>query len=147
MSGRDASDSRPKDKPTGWKVNDAEREVLAALAETISKRGVPPPPELGVPPQVVLVAYSSDVKKVYVDTLTATESGDPDEIMDRLGKRWGRATKALLKYRVIGSKTPLMWFTGKEVQRFQLRGIGTDAPTYVDALPPPSAEDDYEVQL
>jgi hypothetical protein len=149
VTGKDAAGPKPKDKTPGWKVNDSEREVLAALADTIAKRGVPPPGDLGVPAKVLLVAYAADVKKVYQDTLTATESGDPEEVLDRLGKRWGRATKSLLKFKIIGSKTPLMWFTGKQVQRFNIRGIAADAPTYAEppADPQPNPDDDYEVPL
>lgn len=164
-TGKDAAGPKQKEKAPGWRVNDMEREVLTALASAIDKHGTSPAGDMGLPEKVLLIASSEDVKRIYLETLTATESGDPEEITLRLGRRWSRGTKSLMKFKVIGSKTPFMWFTGKEVQRFRLRGIASDVPTYVapegelseadiaaftgdqppPPEPPPQPADDYEV--
>ncbi|ELT50982.1 AAA family ATPase [Brucella intermedia] len=123
-----------KDKPKGFKVRDPEREFLTVLADVIDKKGVMPPADLSVPSGVVLVAALDDVRTAYKDRLAATEEGDDEQVEARLRQRWSRATKAMLKFGIIGSKKPWLWFTGKEVQGMRIRGVNRTDNTYVTPL-------------
>lgn len=124
--------AKANEQPKGWRVSDSQREFLQVLADTIDKKGVMPPADLPVPANVLMVASVADVRATYVERLEATEAGDADQIEDRLRQRWSRATKKLINDRVIGSKKPWLWFTGKQVERFRLRGVAdASAPTHV----------------
>ncbi|RRY08847.1 ATP-binding protein [Brucella anthropi] len=134
--------SGEKEKPKGFKVRDHEREFLSALAEVIDKKGVMPPPDLAVPKDVVLVASVEDVRTLYKEQLAATEDGDEEQVETRLRQRWSRATKQMLKWKIVGSKKPWLWFTGKEVQGFRIRGVNASEPTYVSPLPDPATNNE-----
>jgi hypothetical protein len=114
----------------GWKVRDGEREFLVALAEAIERKGISPPADLNLHERVVTVASAEDVRAIYWEKFATTESGDADEVEARLKQRWGRATKGLLRFALIGAKKPHIWFTGKEIQGFRLRGIREPEPRF-----------------
>ncbi|WP_099863788.1 AAA family ATPase [Pararhizobium haloflavum] len=129
-----------EEKPKGWKVNDTEREFLTVLADMIEKRGVMPPSDVLVPPKVALIVASEDVRTAYKEKFSGTETGTDEQIEARLRQRWSRATKSLLKFGIIGSKKPWLWFTGKQVRNFRIRGINEIENSYVE--PPPAEADD-----
>lgn len=141
--------SKEKEKPNGFKVSQTEREFLSVLADVIDQKGVMPPADLRVPTSVVLVANAEDVRKAFKAKYEATEEGDEKQINARLRARWSRATKSLLRFNVIGSQKPWLYFTGKEIQKFRVRGIQSPEapPSYVtsmndygdEMLPPDSA--------
>lgn len=120
------------EKPKGLKLRDPEKEFLTALADTIDRKGVMPPGDLPVAKGVVLVAKVDDVRALYMERLAATESGDEATVETRLRARWSRATKAMIKFKVIESSKPWLWFTGRQVQGMRVRGIAEDIPTYVE---------------
>lgn len=112
------------DKPKGQITpNKTEEEFLKALSEAIEQKGVMPPPELGTPSNVTLVATEADVKRAYWARLRATEAGDEKQVQDRLRARWSRATRSMLKWNVIGSHDPWLWFTGRPVAEVTIRGV------------------------
>ncbi|RWX72550.1 AAA family ATPase [Mesorhizobium sp. M2A.F.Ca.ET.039.01.1.1] len=126
------------EKPKGFKARDPEKEFLSVLADTIDKKGVMPPPDLALPKGVVLVASADDVRAAFKEKYTATEEGTDAQIETRLRTRWSRATKAMLKFNIIGSKRPWIWFTGREVQGVHIKGVSRVENTYVE---PPERED------
>lgn len=111
---------RPKGEIT---PNRTEEEFLKALADAIEKNGALPPPGLTVPSNVTLVAAEADVKRAYWARLRATEAGDEKQVQDRLRARWSRSTRAMLKWNVIGSHDPWLWFTGRPVRDVTIRGV------------------------
>lgn len=126
-----------KEKPKGWNINASEREFLDVLAHVIDRNGVMPPPDFSLPGKVVLVATVDDVKAEYVSRYSATVDGDEDQVRAKLAARWERATKSLLRSSLIGSRAPYLWFSGKAIRGFRLRGIQTSdvaSPTHVQAL-------------
>lgn len=130
-----AAASGEADKPKGFKVNDVEREFLSVLADVIDKSGVMPPADLPVGSKhgnVVLVASADEVKKLYRERYSETESGSDEQIENRLRQRWSRATKKMIRFEIIGSKRPWLWFTGKAVQRMRIKGVNEIDNTYVE---------------
>lgn len=115
-----------KEEPKGWKVNPTEREFLVVLAEVIERRGIAPPADLNLPPNVLLVASRTDVREAFWQKYAASEDGDADRIETRLRQRWSRAVRSLLRFKIIAAKEPWIWFTGKEVRDFRLRGVVTE---------------------
>ncbi|KAB0269006.1 AAA family ATPase [Microvirga brassicacearum] len=115
--------SGKREKARGFKVNPTELEFLQALAETIEKRGIMPPAGVEVPGRVNLVANVRDVRDAFMEKFAATETGDEVAVENRLKARWSRATKALIRWKIIGSNKVYLWMTGKPVQNFHLRGV------------------------
>lgn len=143
VSYADTKQAAAPEKPKGFKVNDNEREFLTALAEAIDKSGVMPPPDLQVPQKVVLVAPTAEVRRIFIDKYTATESGTAEEVEQRLRARWSRAVKKMLRFKVVEAKDPWTWFTGKEVMGFRVRGISAPdtGSSYVEPEVPLSDDD------
>jgi hypothetical protein len=106
-----------------------------------------PPADVQVPDKVLLVVRREDVRAAFWEKYASTEDGDEKRIEGRLRARWARGTKSLLKWNVIGSKEPWLWFTGKEVQRFRVRGVAQAeaAPSYIEPEQPgePALEHDF----
>ena len=103
---------------------------MSVLADVIDKKGVMPPSDLPLPKGVVLVASVEDVRVAFKEKYTATEEGTDAQIETRLRTRWSRATKAMIKFSIIGSQKPWLWFTGKEVQGMRIRGVNKVENTY-----------------
>lgn len=125
-----------KEKPKGFKVNATEREFLTVLADVIDRKGVMAPYGMQLPSRVQIIANTEDVRQAYKERYAATEEGDEKAVDARLRARWSRAAKSLLRFKVIGSQKPWIYFTGKEVQSFKLRGIGPppDQASWVDRV-------------
>lgn len=136
-----------KEKPKGFRLNPGEREFLVVLADAITQQGVHPPSDVRLPGVVTMVARLDDVRAAYRSRYAATETGSDDQINQKLRARWARATKSLLRFGVIGSEKPWIWFTGKEVRDFRIRGVQTieAPPTHVEALPP--HDDDFSANV
>mgnify|MGYP002620861114 CR=1 FL=1 len=131
-------DPGTKEKSKGWKINPTEREFLDVLAHVIDRNGVMPPPDGKLPSKVVLVATVDAVKTEFMSRYSATVDGDEDQVKAKLAARWERATKSLLRYGLIGSRKPYLWFSGKAIRDFKIRGVQTGetaSPTHVQALP------------
>ena len=130
-----AEDGEAKEKPKGWRINPTEREFLDVLASVIDSKGAMPPPDMQIPSKVILVADVEDVKAEFRSRYAATETGDDDEITDKLKGRWARATKSMIRYGIVGSRSPYLWFSGKAVRDFKIRGVRVNdaASTHVEA--------------
>lgn len=110
-------------KRKGFKLNAGEIEFLQCYGIALERHGLMPPPGLIVPECVQLVANVQDVRDVFRERLAMTE-GDDDEkkVSDRLRARWSRATKGLLKFKIIDTNKVYLWMTGKPVQGAQIKG-------------------------
>jgi len=142
-----ATDDKAKEKKKGWRVGQGEREFLDALAEAVDRHGVMPPSDLPLKSHIALLARVDDVRRIYTEKFSATETGTEEQIEARLRQRWSRASKKVVDWKLVGSKKPWLWFTGKPIQDFRLRGIVDTVPTYVEppddpAALPPSANDE-----
>lgn len=132
------------DKPKGQITpNRTEEEFLKALAEAIEQHGAMPPSGLKIPSNVTLVASVEHVKTAFLARLSATEVGEEKQVEDRLRARWSRATRSMLKWNVIGSSKPWLWFTGRPVAGIEIKGIEavTSAPSRVTE---PVTDDEFE---
>ena len=133
--------SDPFDKGSR-KVNQTEREFLVALATTIERSGIAPPMSLPVGRDVVLVATNDELRRTYMDLYSATEMGTQQEIQSRLATRWKTASRTLMRFGIVGAKLPYVWFTGKEVNGFRIRGMAPKADT-APPLPDDTDLEDY----
>lgn len=124
--GEEAVPEAEKKKKKGFSPNNGELEFLRALAETIDKSGKMPSPELGAPPYVTLVAHAEEVRALYKQRYAITEEGDAKKVEEKLRQRWGRATKSLIKFKVIEASDPWIWFTGRPIQGLKPRGIAAN---------------------
>ena len=109
-------------KPKGIRVNQGEIEFLRVLSEAIQRFGVMPSTDLNVPTNVRLVVHVDKVRELFKSRYAVTESGTPKQIEVRLRKRWGRATKAMIKVGIIASSQPWLWFTGRLPQGVRIAG-------------------------
>lgn len=109
-------------KRTGFKINDTEREWLQAFDQAIERVGIMPPAGVEVSSNVHLVVATEEVKRVYKERFAATEDGDDETVDARLRQRWSRATKGLLKFRIIGTTKTHVWMTGRAVLGHRLKG-------------------------
>lgn len=109
------------------KVSPTEREFLVALANTIDRCGIAPPTSLPVGADVVLVATIEELRRTYLDLYSATEMGTREEAEKALAKRYTGAARTLIKSGIVGAKRPHVWFTGREVNGFRLRGMAPKA--------------------
>lgn len=110
-------------KKKGWKLRDGEIEFLQCYAIALERHGLMPPPGLVLPDNVQLIAAVADVKEVFKERLSVTEADDDEQKVEaRLRQRWSRATKGLLKWRVIGTNKVYIWMTGKPVQGAPVKG-------------------------
>lgn len=121
----------------GFDVRDYEREFLEALATAIDNHGEPVPAGVSTPSVVRTVVAREHVRAAYWDRYAASETGTQEEVEKALARRWKRAVGGLLKFKFIGSQEPYLWFTGREIRRFRLRGVvepmgpyGAPAPQY-----------------
>lgn len=128
-------------KPQGYRPSRLQREFLNVLGTVVDRNGQMPPPDLGLPGQILLVANVEDVKREYVAQYHATETGTEQEVRERLARRWSQATKELITRRLVGSVKPWIFFTGREIQGVRIKGVALpeNPPTAVD--PAPQAQD------
>jgi hypothetical protein len=131
-----------EEKPTGFKVNDTEREWLQAFDQAIERIGVMPPAGVEVGSNVHLVVATEEVKRVYKERYAATEDGDEAAVDARLRQRWSRATKALLKYRIIGTSKTHVWMTGRAILGHRLKGASEIKPEPKTPEQPTEPNDD-----
>lgn len=124
VSQRETEQAAGSQRERGYQAKQTEIEFLRVMTDMIEKKGVMPPEDLSdLPRNVQLVVRYDDVSAEFRSRYRATEQGDEDQVTARLRARWSRATKALLTNRVIGSKSPWLWMTGKKVRGVTLRGV------------------------
>ncbi len=97
-----------------------EMEFLQALRDAMATHGTPPPPDTDLPPHAARVVASEHVRALYMQRLEVTEQGEPDQIEARLRQRWTRATKSLIRFGVIGSIKPYIWFRRTDIKGLPL---------------------------
>jgi hypothetical protein len=120
---------QPKaDKRVGFRINDTEREWLQAFDQAIERSGIMPPAGVEVASNVHLVVAVEEVRRIYKERFAATEEGDDDTVDARLRQRWSRATKGLLKFRIIGTTKTHVWMTGRAVLGHRLKGASEIKP-------------------
>jgi len=125
-----------------FNLKDKQREFCQALADAIDLHGHAVPPDLPAGNNVSMVAQWEDVRRIYNERLAILEAGDEQMVYERLRKRWNEALKDLLRFKVVGSKKPYAWFTGKALKNFTIRGAAEYKPRAGDpapALPPDDA--------
>jgi hypothetical protein len=127
IAARTASDAHreAREKPKGMvRLRIAELEFLRALSVAVDRQGVAPPQKLAVPKNIMLVVETNYVRDIYMEQMHATESGDDSTVDNRLRQRWRNATRAMLKFNVIGSNKEYVWFTGRPVSgNVTIRGV------------------------
>lgn len=110
-------------KNKGYPATQGEVEFLRVLGEAIEQHGVMPPSDLELPGIVNLIVNTEDVRKLFRERYAMTEDGDEQKVASRLRQRWSRATKSLLRNRIIGSSEPWIWMTGKKARGARLVGV------------------------
>jgi hypothetical protein len=112
----------------GYPANQSEVEFLRVLSDAIGVHGEMPPQDLKSPSNITLVVDAEKVRALFRERYANTEEGDEEKVLGRLRQRWGRATKSLIRNRVIGSSGHWMWFAGKRVRGVKLRGVEEREP-------------------
>lgn len=131
ISGRTASDAarEARKRPRGQvQTNMNETDFLRAVSTALERQGVAPPLDLTVPRNIELVVDSKYVREFYMEKLHVTESGDDSAIESRLRQRWGRVTKSMLHFNVVGhgkvGEASYLWFTGRPISgNVTIRGV------------------------
>jgi hypothetical protein len=132
-------------RDAGYGATHTEIEFLRVLSDVVGSDGVMPPPDVPASRNVALVVNAERVKAVFRDRYAMTEDGDEDTVWGRLRQRWSRATKSLLRNRVIGSSGEWIWFTGKKVRGVTIRGVeGSEAVDKAAAAADAAARPDQE---
>lgn len=144
--------AEPVKKRPAFKLRDGEIEFLRAFEVAIQQHGLMPPIGMTIRSNVDLIAAIADVRNLFVERYTATESGDEKQVEARLRARWSRAVKQLLKYNIIETDKTYVWMTGKPVQGARVSGArqwdepsqeASDQPPQADSaapIPPPDDE-------
>jgi RecA-family ATPase len=113
------ADEAPKKE---YRPSEGEASFLHVLADAIDTKGVSPPSGGSAPSNVFKVVQSSAVKDLWIARMSVTESGTDEQIEERLRLRWARATKRLVRWGVIQSDKPYLWFSGVDIRGIKLRG-------------------------
>lgn len=110
----------------------SELEFLRIMSDTIRDHGHGPPTGDEAIPSISSLVYqvidSEVVKRAYIDTYKVSEAGTEDQKLLKLGQRWARVTKSLIRNHVIRSSSPYIWMSGKAIKGATVRGVNDPSP-------------------
>lgn len=105
----------------------SELEFLRVLSDTIRDAGVAPPTGedrlKNMSSMVYQIVHADVVKNAYIDLYKISETGTDEQKLAKIGQRWGRVTKALLRNHIIRASSPYIWMTDKRIKGVTVRGV------------------------
>ncbi len=109
-----------KEADEGFNPTPSDKLFLQIMVDAQRASGTFPPNDLKVPARVTRVVLATAVGQLFKDRLSNTEEGTPDQVRQRLAKRWKSSVARMIQYGIIGSHETFMWTTGKPVKGMRM---------------------------